>query len=338
MANQSTSSFIASVFIGRFQPFHNGHLNSVKIALMHSKKLIIAIGGYRLSASIRGPWSADERIEMIKSCLSRSQLKRIDFIVLRDRLYCEEKWVNNLKGEVSKIVGNKEPIAIIGHEKDSSSYYLNIFPEWKFLETGNYEGINATDFRKEYFSSKNLITGYEKLPKQIVSWLKKYKKSVYYKNIKYQFLYINKVLKNKKKLLPFEVCNGLVICCGYILLVKSKAPLRKGFFSLPEAIYVSNENYKKISIKAVLNETKIEIMPEKIELAYKKNGVFSYRDRFPICKQTSYTYYYHLKENTLPEVFKTKETELAQWILLEDLYLIENQIYADHFQIIQWFL
>ena len=37
--------------------------------------------------------------------------KNILFISLRDRLYCEEKWIQNLQGEVVKITQGAQKIA-----------------------------------------------------------------------------------------------------------------------------------------------------------------------------------------------------------------------------------
>ncbi len=338
MGKVGSYPYVASVFIGRFQPFHNGHLNIVIRALKESEYLIMVLGGYRVSPSLRAPWSVAERIEMIKSCLSSSQLKRIHFVQVRDRLYCEDMWINNVKGEVTKIAGSKLPVAIIGHEKDSSSYYLKAFPHWKFLETGNYEGINATDIRKKFFLSKQFETAYEKIPKKIAFWLGKYRKSIHFKELKNKFLYVDKFLSDNKNILPYEVCNSIIFCQGYVLFVKSKHPLRKGLFSLPEAKPVSNEDHKKCSIRGILEETKISVSSKKIEASFLKEGVFNYPERFSLCKQRSYTFFYKLDENLLPGVSQGKGIDLVEWVLLEDVYLLEDQIYSDHFQIIQWFI
>lgn len=338
MGKINSYPFVASVFIGRFQPFHNGHLRSVKLALKQSEKLIIILGGYRLSPSLRAPWSAEERMNMIKSCLSPSQLRRVQFVHVRDRLYCEEVWIDNVKGEVSKITGNKEPVAIIGHEKDSSSYYLKVFSQWKFLETGNYEGINATDIRKIFFLSNSLESIYEKIPKQVAVCLKTYRKSIHFKNLRTKFLYVNNFLKNKKNIFPYEICNSIIFCCGYVLFVRSKDPLRKGLFSLPEAKPNDKEDHKKCSIRGILEEANISISIEKIEKGFQENRVFNYSERFPIGKQISYAYFFKLNENFLPEVSQGKGEESVEWILLDDVYLLEDQIYSDHFQMIRWFL
>ncbi len=57
------------LLIGRFQPFHLGHLNAVEYALEHVDTLWIVVGSADKSHEYRNPFTAGERIEMIKSTL-----------------------------------------------------------------------------------------------------------------------------------------------------------------------------------------------------------------------------------------------------------------------------
>ena len=54
------------VLVGRFQPFHNGHLKAVQFALNHVDLLYIAVGSSQKSHELRNPFTAGERIKMIK--------------------------------------------------------------------------------------------------------------------------------------------------------------------------------------------------------------------------------------------------------------------------------
>lgn len=65
----SQSILHRGLFIGRFQPFHLGHLATIKFALTNVEELIIAIGSAEKSHELRNPFTAGERIEMIKSSL-----------------------------------------------------------------------------------------------------------------------------------------------------------------------------------------------------------------------------------------------------------------------------
>lgn len=57
------------LFVGRFQPFHNGHLATVKFALQSVDKIIIVVGSAQKSHESKNPFTAGERIEMIKDAL-----------------------------------------------------------------------------------------------------------------------------------------------------------------------------------------------------------------------------------------------------------------------------
>lgn len=49
------------VFIGRFQPFHYGHLHVIKAALQVCARLIIIVGSANRAATVRNPFTYAER-------------------------------------------------------------------------------------------------------------------------------------------------------------------------------------------------------------------------------------------------------------------------------------
>ncbi len=49
------------VFIGRFQPFHLAHLQTVEIALQQSQNVILALGSAQPERNIKNPFLAAER-------------------------------------------------------------------------------------------------------------------------------------------------------------------------------------------------------------------------------------------------------------------------------------
>lgn len=57
------------LFVGRFQPFHKGHLETVKYALKQVDMLVIVVGSAQKSHEQRNPFTAGERISMIKAAL-----------------------------------------------------------------------------------------------------------------------------------------------------------------------------------------------------------------------------------------------------------------------------
>ena len=57
------------LFVGRFQPPHLGHIHAIKSALSQSDELIIVIGSAQYSHTFENPFTAGERIEMLRLAL-----------------------------------------------------------------------------------------------------------------------------------------------------------------------------------------------------------------------------------------------------------------------------
>ncbi|RLI90634.1 MAG: nicotinamide-nucleotide adenylyltransferase [Candidatus Altiarchaeales archaeon] len=58
-----------ALIIGRFQPFHLGHLKMIEWAANEVEKLIIGIGSSQESHTLKNPFTASERREMIERSL-----------------------------------------------------------------------------------------------------------------------------------------------------------------------------------------------------------------------------------------------------------------------------
>jgi nicotinamide-nucleotide adenylyltransferase len=87
------------LLIGRFQPFHLGHLDAVLFGLSRTENLFIGIGSSNKSNESRNPFSAKERREMITSSIEPSMAERIKIFDIPD-VGDHEKWAF----EIDKIV------------------------------------------------------------------------------------------------------------------------------------------------------------------------------------------------------------------------------------------
>jgi nicotinamide-nucleotide adenylyltransferase len=65
-----------ALLIGRFQPFHKGHLIVIKKILSEMNELIIVVGSSQHRDAVGNPFSADERLEMIKRVLDSEGISR----------------------------------------------------------------------------------------------------------------------------------------------------------------------------------------------------------------------------------------------------------------------
>jgi nicotinamide-nucleotide adenylyltransferase len=73
-----------ALFVGRFQPFHKGHLEVIGRLSKKYGKVYIIIGSATESGTFKNPFTLEERIEMIKRALEPSGIKNFEISSVED--------------------------------------------------------------------------------------------------------------------------------------------------------------------------------------------------------------------------------------------------------------
>jgi nicotinamide-nucleotide adenylyltransferase len=101
------------LYVGRFQPFHLGHLQAVKYILERVDELTIVVGSAQHSHTIENPFTAGERIAMIRLALKEAKIPgdRYSVIPLPDDEF-HKVWVAHLLSQTPSfdIVYTNEPL------------------------------------------------------------------------------------------------------------------------------------------------------------------------------------------------------------------------------------
>ncbi|MEM2875982.1 MAG: nicotinamide-nucleotide adenylyltransferase [Candidatus Bathyarchaeia archaeon] len=119
------------LFVGRFQPFHNGHLKVVKDLLQRVDELIIAVGSSQYSHEASNPFTAGERMIMIRKALEVEKISPSKFwITPIPDLNVHMLWVAQVVGYTPKfdVVFTNEPLTRrlfieAGYRVESIPYY-----------------------------------------------------------------------------------------------------------------------------------------------------------------------------------------------------------------------
>ncbi|MFX4308478.1 nicotinate-nicotinamide nucleotide adenylyltransferase [Acinetobacter soli] len=174
------------VFIGRFQPFHLAHLETIQIALQQSRQVIIALGSAQAERNIKNPFLAAERQDMILSNFTPEQQTRILFAPIID-VYDDKKWVEQVKSGVYALASSTSKIGLIGHFKDESSYYLKLFPEWHMVELDSLkQSMSATPLREAFYEG---CIDESAFPQGTIAFLKTFQKTDTYRQLQHKFSY-----------------------------------------------------------------------------------------------------------------------------------------------------
>ena len=101
------------LYVGRFQPFHLGHLEAIQDVLKEVDELVIVIGSAQYSHNIHNPFTAGERLVMIRQALQEADVdsSRLWIVPVPD-VHLHMLWVSALEGYTPKfnVVYSNEPL------------------------------------------------------------------------------------------------------------------------------------------------------------------------------------------------------------------------------------
>jgi nicotinamide-nucleotide adenylyltransferase len=101
------------LYVGRFQPFHLGHLGAIKAALREVDELVIVIGSAQYSHNINNPFTAGERLVMVRCALQEANLSYSKlWIVPVPDVHLHMLWVSAVEGYTPKfnVCYSNEPL------------------------------------------------------------------------------------------------------------------------------------------------------------------------------------------------------------------------------------
>jgi len=101
------------LYVGRFQPFHKGHLEAIKEVLDEIEELVIVIGSAQYSHNIHNPFTAGERLVMIRHALQEAGIDYSKlWIVPVPDVHLHMLWVSALEGYTPRfnVVYSNEPL------------------------------------------------------------------------------------------------------------------------------------------------------------------------------------------------------------------------------------
>jgi nicotinamide-nucleotide adenylyltransferase len=87
----------SALFLGRFQPFHKGHLSVIKKILKTNERVIIAIGSAEQNYLPQNPFTAAERFQMIEESLKEAKIPCDKYCIIPVRnIFNYALWVNHV--------------------------------------------------------------------------------------------------------------------------------------------------------------------------------------------------------------------------------------------------
>ncbi len=325
------------VFIGRFQPFHQGHLAVIKTALSQSTQVILLIGSAEQPRSTRNVFSFDERAEMILSAFDQIDAARIHCVPLVDILYDDFRWVQSVEKAVASVngVSSLSRIGLIGHYKDKTSYYLSLFPNWTPVSVDSYQGISATPIRDAYLLGS--LPTVDDVPLSTLDLLKQFMQLPEYLELQAEAQYLVDY-KKSWSVAPyppvFVTVDAVVVHSGHILLIERGHFPGRGLFALPGGFLDQEETLFDACLRELREETNIDLTDSEWRKYYRGQGTFDDPKRCSRGRTITQTFYFELDELPhRPEVISGDDAKRAFWLPLDQVK--SNTMFEDHYAIIE---
>lgn len=327
-------------FIGRFQPFHQGHLQVVKIALQHAKQVVMVIGSTNSPRTIKNPFSFDERKQMILASFDDADAARIVCVGCADDMYNDHQWLSNVQQAIEQAVRPDTPakIGIIGHDKDESSYYLSLFPQYEQFLVENFDGLSATPLRNAYFGNDTQARADidRHLTDASRDFLYAFAKTTAYQQLKAEFDHIalyKQAYKNAPCPPNFITADAIVVQSGHILLIERGGDYGRGLYALPGGFVDPDETFLAAAIRELHEETALSIDGETLKSCLKSTQLFDDPKRSLRGRTVTVAHHFELPATkTLPVVQGQDDAKRAFWLPLSKLDA--KQMFEDHHSII----
>lgn len=327
------------VLIGRFQPFHNAHLEIIKRSTALCDKLIVIAGSAAQPRTYKNPFTSEERALMIKYATGGLSLN----IVIEsniDTIYNDQAWAVRVQGIVQRNTKAGERIAIIGHKKDESSFYLDMFPQWGYENVDEIAPLSAVNIRDLFFkrnANMEFIRGV--VPSTTFQFLASFSTSPEYEQIirEREFLIEHAKQYSSLKYPPiFSTADAAVICSGHVLMIKRRAEPGRGLWALPGG-YVNAHTDKTVldaAIRELREETGIKVPEPVLRGSITGNRVFDAVDRSPRGRIITHAFKIELPDGVLPRVKGSDDAEKARWVPIAEVR--SDECFEDHYDMVMW--
>jgi bifunctional NMN adenylyltransferase/nudix hydrolase len=335
-----TKKYDTLVLIGRFQPLHNAHLEIIKRATALTDQLVIVTGSAAQPRTYKNPFTSFERERMIKLAAGSLALN-IHVEPNIDTIYNDQAWAVRVQTIVAKYATGSK-VGIIGHKKDESSFYLDMFPQWEYENVEKIEPLSAVNIRDLYFRrdvNMKFIQGV--VPATTFDFLIKFKDTPEYEQIIKEREFVEKY-RQQYASLPyppiFSTADAVVIQSGHVLMIRRRAEPGRGLWALPGGYVNANidKSVEAAMLRELREETQIKVPTPVLRGNIVRSRVFDAIDRSPRGRIITHAFHIQLPDGDLPKIKGSDDADKARWVPIAEIK--SEETFEDHFEIISHFL
>jgi bifunctional NMN adenylyltransferase/nudix hydrolase len=265
------------VYIGRMQGIHYGHIFTIEQMVAECDHALILFGSAFIAPDTKNPLSCIERSQLLEQVAGN-----IDYSFAGIRDYSStNRWILAVQKAVEENAQafDCDRIILYGNEKDSSSWYLKLFPQWERRETKLHKiddkSMDATTIRRLLFEDHKdegyIVSALSGLmPMKGIDWLLNFRKSEKGLWLQGEYAFEENYKKPWRTIqeggtlpyaVPFQTVDNVVLWRGLVLLGIRKNRPGMGLWALPGGFLdlTKNETRRQGAIRELKEETKPQV-------------------------------------------------------------------------------
>jgi bifunctional NMN adenylyltransferase/nudix hydrolase len=327
-----------AVLIGRFQPFHTGHEHALNEAAQLAEKVVVLVGSSHQPRTAKNPFTFDERETMIKLHMAGAiSSDRLSILPIADYPYMEHEWIAGVQRAVDGFGIDDKDIVVVGHEKDESSYYLKVFPQWAQQDTGLGFDVDATKVREFIFNNQFQYARGVLRP-SVAAFIDSWKNTPAGVAMTKEWKAIE-AYKDSWSTAPFAptfvTVDAVVVQSGHVLMIQRGKNPGQFLWALPGGFLDQKDrSLFDACVRELKEETRIKLQEDTIRRCYRTSAVFDAPGRDLRGRTITHAFLFKLNDaSPLPQIRAADDAANARWVKLSDL--IADDIYSDHLHIIE---
>jgi bifunctional NMN adenylyltransferase/nudix hydrolase len=330
------------VYIGRFQPLHRGHQEVIERALLLSKKVLVLVGSANQARTTRNPFTYDERATLINELYPSVVTKP-----LQDHTYNDTAWIAEVQKQVKEtLLGtgwtpdglSDYKVGLIGCNKDATSYYLKMFPNWANESIEHFDEIDATPIRNRFLANKMNEAFMEQvvISQNVYEFMQDFMITDSYTALNEEYKYLVKYKENYGHG-PFLTADALIQVGGKILLIRRGKEYGHGLLALPGGFVNLGETFINAFLRELREETNLRVPVPVLKGSIKNTFMADEPNRSARARLVSQVFHVKLENDVkLPEVRGGDDADEALWVDIADLR--REDFFEDHYHIIKLML
>jgi bifunctional NMN adenylyltransferase/nudix hydrolase len=339
-----------TVVIGRFQLKHVGHQLLFNKAEALGDNLLILVGSASQPRTIKNPFTFEERSKMIRSHFIHEQdnFNSVFIAPVRDNVYSDDAWIKQVQHWISVRmfslgITNPDEVSIVGLKKDESSYYLDLFPQYKYESIDEFKmQLDATSIRNILYTKPGELKLLGNIiPPHVKAFLDGFQNTVEYQRLVREFNYYTNYVKEWGEG-PFITTDALIKKSGHICLIKRADDPGMDLWALPGGFLEKKERIFDGCIREVDEETKIDVPPGLLKGSLTKTHVFDHVDRSLRGRVITHCHMFDLdgkdKKSGLPSIKAESDAKEARWFPMHEVLSMSEQMFEDHLDMIKFML